>query len=469
MLVVSKSLQICQNPIISHTCVTSFILLTLFSPLKRLWCNPYRVIEMTFKRLKWIFEATLALVLGYVLYHGFSSINSELRDLRLYSHRAELESQRRDDAHSKKVKVLRATIGGLEKSLRVRSAQQLAASAKIKVLNCILSSQQKKLTSLEEELKSSQQNTVEAVSTKETYVSKQALANLKKELLESQIVGYKALVKAVKEDIGSMKETLSLEKRAEMCEKILSPTVQINCDEEVGSGTIIYSKPNEKGDYDTYVLTAHHVVSGVIEVPEDESEEDDEKPEIELKSYWPDNKEHKVTVVAYNKKIDTALLKIDSKEKFEYIAEIISRKDLEEITVFTPVCAAGCPLGYPPLPTKGELTAKNIDVNGQNFWMISAPTIFGNSGGGIYLFGKNELVGVLSRVSAYNNLVNIAVCHMGIMITAEDICNWLDKEGFSYLYQEPAAPVQAKAKESKGLSLKGAIEVNRIPVAASKK
>ena len=46
------------------------------------------------------------------------------------------------------------------------------------------------------------------------------------------------------------------------------------------------------------------------------------------------------------------------------------------------VYAVGCPLGNDPIPSRGEVSRLRNELDGENYWMINAPTYFGNSGGG---------------------------------------------------------------------------------------
>ena len=57
----------------------------------------------------------------------------------------------------------------------------------------------------------------------------------------------------------------------------------------------------------------------------------------------------------------------------------------DRVSVWDPIYAVGCPLGNDPIPTQGEISSLSNELNGSNYWMINAPTYFGNSGGGVYL------------------------------------------------------------------------------------
>ena len=48
--------------------------------------------------------------------------------------------------------------------------------------------------------------------------------------------------------------------------QVLYPVVRVRSKNAGGSGTIIFSGQNAEGEYETYVLTNHHVIENAIEV-----------------------------------------------------------------------------------------------------------------------------------------------------------------------------------------------------------
>lgn len=235
-------------------------------------------------------------------------------------------------------------------------------------------------------------------------------------------------------------------KNEEAYNSIIIPTVQIECDKETGSGTIIHSKKDSGDKFETYVLTAFHVVEDSL------MKKSDSKKEIIVKTFLNSQENNKVIadMVEYDPLLDLALLKLCSEGEFK-CAKIVLPEEFGSIKVFTKVYAVGCPLGYPPMPTKGEISSISRILYDQKFWMVNAPTVFGNSGGGIYDVKTNELIGVLSRVSAYNNFINIAVPHMGILVTPESIYSFLSKK-YSFLCNGVEGYTQAETGEEKEIS-----------------
>lgn len=206
----------------------------------------------------------------------------------------------------------------------------------------------------------------------------------------------------------------------QMYEKMIAPTVQIEHFNEVGSGTIIYSQNGH-----SYVLSAAHIIN-----------QEHSDAELILKRYDKNGRQslsYQGRIVAIDTEKDLLLLEVETKDKLP-TARFASEQRINDVKVFDRVYAIGCPLGYGPMPTLGELSTKNKILKKQTHWMLNAPTIFGNSGGGIYLADTQEFAGVLSRVSAYNNFINIAVPHMGILVRPQDIKNWLDEENLQFVH-----------------------------------
>ena len=208
--------------------------------------------------------------------------------------------------------------------------------------------------------------------------------------------------------------------------ELMSPTVRINARSEVGSGTIWWSKNTGGGRARTYVVTAWHVVQDNNGYPlEVDFHEDGKLIRTETGK-----------IVAKNPALDLALVEVRGFHVYPHTARLPLVEDLRRIQIFSKVYAIGCPLGYSPLPTSGELTSKGKDLDGRTFWMINAPTIFGNSGGGIYVASSRTMFGVLSRISAYKNMIDVAVPHMGLVTPVDQVYTWLDKTRYAFVYRD---------------------------------
>jgi len=221
--------------------------------------------------------------------------------------------------------------------------------------------------------------------------------------------------------------------RDELTRKMLLPTVQLNGDDTVGSGTIVFSGPNKKNGnrIETYVLTSYHVVRNIIaDTPRAK------KTGFDVTVYLPgDNLVVKGRMVASEPKIDAALVQLETDRQLPNVANVLPRNETNQVCVWDPVCAVGCPLGNDPVPSKGEVSSLHNELNGANYWMVNAPTYFGNSGGGIYRADTRQLIGVFSKIYTHGKGQPVVVPHMGLCTPIDLIYNWLTEAKMDHLLQ----------------------------------
>jgi len=226
---------------------------------------------------------------------------------------------------------------------------------------------------------------------------------------------------------------------------ILAPSVQVNVKGSVGGGTLLYSK-----DTRSYIISACHVLQKILTGADDETREPVEVTLYDDQGVSTDTVD--ADLVAWDDRKDLALLRLRAVREFPNPAQLASRETLRAIRVFTPIYAVGCPLGHDPLPTLGEIATLNKVVNGERFWMMNAPTIFGNSGGGVFHRETRELIGVSVMVCTYDGAVSTPVPHLGIMVSLETVYDWLDELHYQFLY-DPEYPLEAYGP-SPGLQLR---------------
>lgn len=212
---------------------------------------------------------------------------------------------------------------------------------------------------------------------------------------------------------------------------VLSPSVQVNGKGGVGGGTLFYSRKDG-----SYVVTAYHVV--------------EKGAEIEVRVYDARGavaRKAGADLAAWDDKKDLALLRLRTQEVFPSVARLASRETLRRVKVFTPVYAVGCPLGHDPLPTVGEVATLHKEVAGEKFWIVTAPTIFGNSGGGVFHRETRELLGVSVMICTYDGAVSTPVPHLGILASLEAVYDWLDGLDYQFLYD--AAPADEACESAR--------------------
>ncbi len=237
-----------------------------------------------------------------------------------------------------------------------------------------------------------------------------------------------------------------------MKRRMIYPVVQLRGNGTVGSGVVVRSDPvDASGVSKTYILTAYHVVHEVMDPATEEQGSvqdirflDPENDRLGLDS-------HSAEVVAEDQDIDLSLLRVDLDTRWPFVAELAAREEISSLEVFDPVYAVGCPLGNKPLPSIGEISSQEKLVSGTNFWMVNAPTFFGNSGGGIFHLPSGRLVGISSMIYTYGKRQPMVVPHMGLFVPLQTVRIWLEKEGFGHFFAD-ASPtdsgVEARVEET---------------------
>lgn len=231
-------------------------------------------------------------------------------------------------------------------------------------------------------------------------------------------------------------------------EKYIYPIVRITIPQAgSGSGTIIYSEYEAIGGKipkaSTYVLTNYHVIDAAITIEEkwDSDLQKQVKKEkraivyVEIFRYRDISTpigtlRVEADVVLYDEDQDIALIKLRTEKPAKYTAKL--SYPAPNVTVMDETVAVGCSLGFPPLPTVGNITRKNQQVNSLPYHMSSSQIIYGNSGGAMFLAETGELIGIPSLVAVVGWAG--AVTHMGLFIPIDRIYQWLENEHYDFIY-----------------------------------
>ena len=249
-----------------------------------------------------------------------------------------------------------------------------------------------------------------------------------------------SVAQALERSAANRAEIREVERRLErncrrLKESMIYPTVQLRGNGTVGSGVVVFSrnlrKDAGKPSHATFLLTAYHVV---LEVTNKDSRDVVNDIRIMEKDDRLGSTKHRARVMAFDRKRDIALLELELDTPFPHVANFSSPEELPGIEVFEAAYAVGCPLGNMPLPSGGEITTKRKIVENQTFWMLNAPTYFGNSGGGIYRACDGKLIGVSSMIYTYGRKIPMVVPHLGLFVPAETIFAWLDSQGYGFIY-----------------------------------
>ena len=216
--------------------------------------------------------------------------------------------------------------------------------------------------------------------------------------------------------------------REEMWKELMGPIVQLADESTVGSGVLLEAGQDEN---QTYLLTAWHVVRDILDDP---SQLDQLVP-VHVYQREGGYEARTATLLEHDANLDVALLAMETNGKRPYGARLASRERLCAVNTFDPIYAVGCPLGNDPIPTYGEVADIHHKVDGDRYWMISAPTYIGNSGGGIFDAERHELLGIFSKIYTHGNLRPTVVPHMGLVTPLLEIYDWLEKVGYGVLLE----------------------------------
>ena len=254
--------------------------------------------------------------------------------------------------------------------------------------------------------------------------------------LASEIAGTDGTLRGLRDAVARLRKDASRD-AALLDRSILRPSVQVVGRGGVGGGTVIRSEAESDGVYGTYIVTAFHVLQKV-------TEHDPAAPRkpvlVKIYADGGDTETIDSDLLIHDERRDLALLKLRSTKHYPIAARLAARERIRETSVFTPIYAVGCPLGHDPLPSFGEITTLRKEVNGERFWMMSAPTIFGNSGGGVFHRETLEMIGVSAMICTFDNPVSTPVPHLGILVPLDSVYDWLRDNKFAFVFDPTVRP-----------------------------
>lgn len=248
--------------------------------------------------------------------------------------------------------------------------------------------------------------------------------------------------------------------RKEVLEQILKPSVRVVAKKALGSGTVVYSKGGE-----TYLLTNHHVIGGNIEykdiwdgVIRKSIKKDFTSPvEVQMGRFdengvYLASTSVQADIVAYSEQQDLALLKL--RDKVDYpVVNLYPKAKTETVPLLVDLVCCGCALGEKPVITFGNLNGIQIEIDNEDFWLSTAPSIFGNSGGSVYAKdeGTWKFLGIPSRIPVIPiGYGGNAITHLGFFIPAYRVYRWLENEVYNFVYDKTLTPADCeKMREEK--------------------
>jgi len=219
--------------------------------------------------------------------------------------------------------------------------------------------------------------------------------------------------------------------------EVLRPVFQVSGEDAVGSAVLVYHGKDEKGPY-YLALSCFHVLRDIIDYYEV-----DAPNEVLFDNIFDQLGEKPITLqgrmIAENIPADLALLRIDTEMDLGPIATIAALPKEAMVDAFTPVYTVGCPLGTSAQATRGEVTRNDWVVDGQDYWMVSSPAYFGNSGGGVFLEEGHELIGIFSKIYTHGSFRPQVVTHMGLAVPLSTIYAWVRSIGYDRILPQAEA------------------------------
>jgi S1-C subfamily serine protease len=261
--------------------------------------------------------------------------------------------------------------------------------------------------------------------------------------------------------------------------EVLYPTVRVRAGSKGGSGTVLWSQEVDD-EFVTFVLTNHHVIVDLIEVKKEYDprlgrempKETRGTAQVEFFRYKDGSRaigtySVDADVVTYSKSEDLALLRLRDIEQAKYVAKLPPPEKVSEIRIFDACHAVGASLGHAPIATDGSIVSMDDEIKEKEYWMTTAQTIFGNSGGAIFLADTHEFIGVPSMISVSTiGWAMSAITHMGYFIPFWRVYDWLEEEYYNFIYDESVSfeqcdkdRVQAKEDQTRLLDVRAAQEL----------
>ncbi len=243
---------------------------------------------------------------------------------------------------------------------------------------------------------------------------------------------------------------------------VLYPVVRVRSKKSGGSGTVIWSDEVD-GDYNTFVLTNHHVIKDLITVEDKYNAfvqrhipaETRGTAHVERFRYQRGSRiegTFSVTadIVAYDEKQDIALLKLRTPNEADYVAKLAPVGREKEIKLLDRVYAVGAALGHPPIVTAGRINYMDDEIEDYEYWLSDAQIIFGNSGGAVFLQDSHEFIGIPSRLDVAQIGWSLdPITHMGYFVPFPRIWDWLKDQYFHFIIDDSVTYQQCEEERNK--------------------
>ena len=142
-------------------------------------------------------------------------------------------------------------------------------------------------------------------------------------------------------------------------------------------------------------------------------------------------------IIAYDKNHDLAAIKLVSTRQVPYVSTIIPREEISDLQIADPVWVCGCSLLHDPFPNPGTLTYLREMIEQKEYIMQNAPSIFGNSGGGLFHGETGHLLGLTSRITVTQLGFGLDVqTWMGFSTHPDRLYEFFEHQELQFLYDK---------------------------------
>lgn len=245
-------------------------------------------------------------------------------------------------------------------------------------------------------------------------------------------------------------------------QELMLPVVRIQAHGATGSGTVIAVYKDKKGVPSAFVLTNHHVIDDLIKVEKKWSPllQRDVKADVRAtadvhffsyrwKSRATGGSNVEADIVAYDKDEDLALLKLRFGDDavLPVAATLYPRGEEDKLRVTMPVFCIGAGMGEPPVITSGFLSQFGQEIDNREFWLETAPGIYGNSGGALFLAETHQFIGVPARINVnFSFSGGDPITHLMYSIPITRVYKFLEDQLFRFIY-DPTFTEAGEGKE----------------------
>jgi len=119
------------------------------------------------------------------------------------------------------------------------------------------------------------------------------------------------------------------------------------------------------------------------------------------------------------------------------VANLLPQDKIKELRLYMDIVVTGCSLAHEPFSNFGQLTFLKELIEQKEYFMVNASSVFGNSGGALFLKETGELIGVPSRITNIRLGFGVDVMTwMGFSAHTKRIYEFFNEQELKFLYDD---------------------------------